>query len=76
MSSPIFIAKLVSAESTRAMAEADGKQVPISLALVPDAEIGDEVLVQHGFALRRMSEASESTPRETDFPPSDLSSGL
>ena len=77
MSTPLFIAKLVSADSTRAVAELKGHRIPVSLALVPDAEVGDEVLVSHGFALRRMSEASEadvgSVGEGMDFPPGDLS---
>ena len=77
MSSPLFIAKLVASEGTRATVEHAGKQVSISIALVPDAEVGDEVLVQRGFALRRMTEASETAPegilgREMEFPPADL----
>ena len=79
MSSPLFVGKLIESHATRGVVEFEGKRVPISISLIPDAEIGDEVLVQYGFGLRRMSEASESEPgfsAEMDLPPSNLSLDL
>jgi len=75
MSSHLFIGKLVESHATRAVVETAGDRIAISIALIPDAEIGDEVLVQHGFGLRRMSEALESGSGlggEMDLPPGNL----
>lgn len=80
MSSSLVIAKLISIDGTRAIASVGDRQASVSLALVPDAETGDEVLIYHGFALRRMSEASEAVQESAgegmDLPPGDFAADL
>lgn len=58
MAGALFIARLIECHTTRATAEVEGRQITISTALTPDAENGDTVLVDHGFALRRLSQSS------------------
>ena len=69
MAAALFIARLIECDTTRAVAEVEGQRIMVSTALVPDAENGDRVLVQYGFALRRLEAPTDgSVPPGTDFP--------
>lgn len=50
-------AKILSRSGFEAVIEVDGIRRAIHLALVPDAQAGDYVLVHAGFAIQRWSEA-------------------
>ena len=50
---PAFVEKTHGGEAVVAM---HGNRVRVSLALVPDAQVGDWVLVHAGFALQRLDE--------------------
>ena len=45
---------LVSCSSHSGVADLHGNKVPISTLLVPEAEVGDWVLVHAGFAIQRL----------------------
>lgn len=47
-------AKLVSLNGAHAVVSLHGNQVPVSALLVPDAVVGDWVLVHAGFAIQRL----------------------
>ena len=49
-------AKLVSRSDSVAVADLHGNRVQISTVLVPDAIVGDWVLVHAGFAIQRLSD--------------------
>ena len=53
---PAQVVELVDAESRIAKAEISGVRRDISLALCPEAEVGDWVLVHVGFALAAIDE--------------------
>lgn len=55
-------ARLVECEGTQAVADLHGNRVQISTMLVPEAAVGDWVLVHAGFAIQRVA---EETVRET-----------
>jgi hydrogenase expression/formation protein HypC len=50
-------AKIISRSGYDAVVEVEGVRREIHLALVPDAQLGDYVLVHAGFAIQRWSEA-------------------
>ena len=56
---PAYVEKLENGEAVVAM---HGNRVRVSVALVPDAQVGDWVLVHAGFALQRLDaeEAKET----------------
>lgn len=49
-------AKIISRSGLNAFVEAEGIRREISLALVPEAQLGDYVLIHAGFAIQRWSE--------------------
>jgi hydrogenase expression/formation protein HypC len=49
--------KLVQISDSNAFAEIGGVQRQISLMLLPDAQIGDYVIVHAGFAIQKLNEA-------------------
>lgn len=49
-------AKLVSCQGTSAVADLHGNRIQISTMLVPQAAVGDWVLVHAGFAIQKVSE--------------------
>lgn len=53
---PAQIVELVDTEAGLAKAEISGVRRAVSLALCPEAEVGDWVLVHVGFALSRIDE--------------------
>ena len=54
---PAQIVEVVDAEAGLAKAEISGVRRSVSVALCPEAEVGDWVLVHVGFALARIDEA-------------------
>ena len=52
-------------EAEGALADLHGNQVRISIALVPEARVGDWVLIHAGFAIQRLApdEASDTWAR-------------
>ncbi len=55
-------AKVIEIEGTRAMVVVSGAKLHAQLELVPEAEVGDYVLVHAGFALQVMNaEEAEET---------------
>jgi hydrogenase expression/formation protein HypC len=54
--------KIVSIDSMRGVVESGGLTLEISLALLPEARVGDHVLVHAGFALEIID---ETEARET-----------
>ena len=55
-------ARIVSIEGTDAVVDMDGVQRAASLALTPEAKVGDYVLLHAGFAIEKMTaeDAAES----------------
>ena len=54
--------KIISIEGTRATVQVSGAQLHAQLELVPEAKVGDYVLVHAGFALQVMdAEQAEET---------------
>ena len=49
-------AKLIKASRLVGVADLHGSKVPVSLALVPEAQAGDWVLIHAGFALKQIKE--------------------
>ncbi|HVT88338.1 MAG TPA: HypC/HybG/HupF family hydrogenase formation chaperone [Tepidisphaeraceae bacterium] len=47
-------AQLIKRDSDTAVADLHGNRVEISLALVPEAQLGDWVLVHAGFAIQKL----------------------
>lgn len=55
-------ARIVSREGERAMADMHGNRVCVAMLLVPDAQVGDWVLIHAGFAIQRLDrEVAERT---------------
>jgi len=55
-------AQLVSMEAGRGVADMHGNRVEVSTLLVPEARVGDWVLMHAGFAIQRLEpEAAERT---------------
>ena len=48
--------RVVAIDGDTARVETDGVARDVSLALVPDAELGDHVIVHAGYALERLDE--------------------
>jgi hydrogenase expression/formation protein HypC len=48
--------KLVTLNGIEAVADLHGNRLPICTALIPDATVGDWVLIHAGFAIQRISE--------------------
>jgi hydrogenase expression/formation protein HypC len=48
--------KLVRVNGIEAVADLHGNRVPVCTALVPEAGVGDWVLIHAGFAIQRVSE--------------------
>ncbi len=48
--------KLVEIDGNRGVAELGGSQVKMRLDLLPDAQVGDYVLVHAGFAIEKLDE--------------------
>ena len=48
--------KLIAIEGNRGLAEIGGSQVKTRLDMLPDAQLGDYVLVHAGFAIERVDE--------------------
>lgn len=44
--------------TTRGIVDAGGRRVPVDLVFIPDAAVGDWLVVHSGFAVRRIDEAS------------------
>lgn len=49
-------ARLVSCDGAEAVADLHGNRVQVSTLLVPEATVGDWVLVHAGFAIQRLDE--------------------
>lgn len=49
-------AKLVECDGTQAVADMHGNRLTISTMLVPDARLGDWVLIHAGFAIQKLDE--------------------
>jgi len=55
-------AKIVEIKDTRATADLNGNRMTISLKMLPEATIGDWVLVHAGFAIQKLDpEAAHET---------------
>lgn len=51
-------AKLVELKGKEAVADLHGNRVPVCTVLVPEAGIGDWVLMHAGFAIQRLDQAA------------------
>ena len=49
--------KIISIENQQATAEVGGVQYRANLTLLPDARIGDYIIVHAGFAIEKLNEA-------------------
>lgn len=50
-----FPGKIIGIKNQQATADFDGVQKDINISLVPDAKIGDHVIVHAGFAVQKLS---------------------
>ena len=49
-------ARLIKCEAGEAVADLHGTQIQISTALLPDAGVGDWVLIHAGFAIKKLDQ--------------------
>lgn len=58
MSLPMCLAfpgKIIKISNQQATADFDGVQKDVNIGLVPDAEVGDHVIVHAGFAIQKLT---------------------